>query len=208
MSSSLPSALPADPDPAALVKQDGRKQRSEASRARIVAAMLDLVQAGNTFPAAEDVAQRAGVGLRTVFRQFRDMEGLMAEMVEATRQEFTDAFTTPLIATTWPDRLRELSERLIRIYDHRLPMRRAGIARRYQSAAIAAGIQELNDATRSFLKAELPPSLYRDPLIVERMLLILSFDSWMRLRDDQNLTSRLAARIVHTTLTELMAEKP
>ena len=42
--------------------------------------MLELVREGRIAPTAEEVAQRASVGLRTVFRRFKDMESLYAEM--------------------------------------------------------------------------------------------------------------------------------
>ena len=61
---------------------DGRRLRSEASRGRIVAAMIAIVreQGGAGLPPAELVADRAGVGLRTVFRLFEDMDGVYRAM--------------------------------------------------------------------------------------------------------------------------------
>lgn len=58
--------------------KDGRRRRSAQSRDRIVEALLDLVAGVVVTPSAEAVAARAGVGLRTVFRHFRDMESLSA----------------------------------------------------------------------------------------------------------------------------------
>ena len=60
---------------------DGRRRRSLDSRARIVAAMLELVRLGNASPNAVEVAARAGVGLRSVFRHFKDMESLYVEIM-------------------------------------------------------------------------------------------------------------------------------
>ena len=59
---------------------DGRRRRSQRSRDRIVTAMIDLVEAGAITPSAEEVAARAEVGLRSVFRHFRDMESLYREI--------------------------------------------------------------------------------------------------------------------------------
>ena len=47
---------------------DGRIQRSERSRETIVQAMLDLIGEGTLSPTAQQVAVRADVGVRTVFR--------------------------------------------------------------------------------------------------------------------------------------------
>jgi len=59
---------------------DGRRRRSADSRARIVAAMLELTRESALVPGAEQVALRAGVGLRTVFRHFQDMDSLYSEI--------------------------------------------------------------------------------------------------------------------------------
>ena len=54
---------------------DGRVLRGARTRERIVDAVFELVSEGTVRPTAEEVASRAGVGIRTVFRHFDDMEG-------------------------------------------------------------------------------------------------------------------------------------
>ena len=53
---------------------DGRRQRSRASRAKIIKAFMELMKSGDPSPSAARVAERAGVGLRSVFRHFDDMD--------------------------------------------------------------------------------------------------------------------------------------
>ena len=53
--------------------RDGRVLRGARNHALIVQAIYDLVRAGNVAPTAEEVAARAGVGVRTIFRQFKDL---------------------------------------------------------------------------------------------------------------------------------------
>ena len=55
---------------------DGRRLRSERSRQAIIDAMLKLVEEGVLVPTAQQVSERAGVGIRSVFRHFSDMESL------------------------------------------------------------------------------------------------------------------------------------
>ena len=59
---------------------DGRALRSERSREAIAAALFELVGEGNLEPTAQQVADRAHVGIRTVFRHFSDMEALYATL--------------------------------------------------------------------------------------------------------------------------------
>ena len=60
-----------DPDVAAK-KPDGRLLRSERSRQQIIDATQELVNEGVLVPTAQIVADRAEVGIRTVFRHFAD----------------------------------------------------------------------------------------------------------------------------------------
>ena len=57
--------------------QDGRNLRSIKSKQMIVDALIKLVKEGNFEPTAQKVADESGVGIRTVFRQFDDMENLL-----------------------------------------------------------------------------------------------------------------------------------
>lgn len=54
--------------------------RSIATRQKIVDAFTGLVVEGQLTPTAEQVARRADVGLRTVFRHFDDMDALYREI--------------------------------------------------------------------------------------------------------------------------------
>ncbi len=71
---------------------DGRRQRSDASRRKIALAMLDLLREGEADPSADLVAERAGVGRRTVFRLFSDMEGVFREMHAIMASRLTPEF--------------------------------------------------------------------------------------------------------------------
>ena len=55
---------------------DGRRQRSERSQTAIIAAALALMEEGTLVPTAQQVADRAGVGIRSFFRHFADMDSL------------------------------------------------------------------------------------------------------------------------------------
>ena len=87
---------------------DGRRRRSLDSRARIVEAMLELARQTGSAPSAEQVAQRAGVGLRTVFRHFQDMESLYSEMVGPIEVELRAWAQRPFKGETWRERVMEL----------------------------------------------------------------------------------------------------
>jgi AcrR family transcriptional regulator len=166
---------------------DGRHRRSLSSRARIIQATQALVLEGNPDPRAEDVAARAGVGLRTVFRLFRDMESVCAEMLVPQRQAFVECFTVPFAAPEGAGRVRELFTRLAALYEARAPLRRAAISRRYTSPSLAAAMAELDAAITAFIDAQVAPEGPGHAFRRTMLNLLMSYDTWLRLRDSQAL---------------------
>jgi AcrR family transcriptional regulator len=53
---------------------DGRRARSERSKQAIIEASLALMEEGYLIPTAQQISNRAGVGMRSFFRHFEDME--------------------------------------------------------------------------------------------------------------------------------------
>ena len=58
---------------------DGRLLRGARTRNAIVQSYIELLGSGERAPNAEQIARHAGVGIRTVYNQFRDLEGVRAE---------------------------------------------------------------------------------------------------------------------------------
>lgn len=61
---------------------DGRILRSQKSQSVILTALIKLINTGNYYPTAEEVAKESGIAIRTVFRQFDDMESLLIKVDE------------------------------------------------------------------------------------------------------------------------------
>jgi len=175
---------------------DGRRRRSLDSRARIVAAMLELIRAGHTAPGAEQVAERAGVGLRTVFRHFKDMASLYREMSRVIEDELQDVADRPFRGRTWRERILELVERRAVGFEKIAPFKRASDVQRLGARLPAADQRRLNAALRGILERELPPEVAADAVKVEALDLLLSFESWDRLRSEQGLSSRRARAVL------------
>ena len=171
---------------------DGRRRRSLDSRARIVAALLELIHSGDLAPSAEAVALRAGVGLRTVFRHFKDMESLYGEMAQAIEAELRTVVDAPFQSEPGLERLLELVQRRSAVFEKITPYKRASDIHRHQSAFLAASHARLVTLARDILRRELPADLVRDQLKFEALDMLLSYEVWSRLRRDQGLTARRA----------------
>ena len=175
---------------------DGRRRRSQDSRARIVAAMLELVQAGDVDPGAERVAAHAQVGLRTVFRHFNDMDSLYREMSTAIEGELERVVSPPLLGDTWKERLSDLIGRRAVAFEKIGPYKRASNVHRHASPPLEAGHARLVEQSRLRLKAILPPEISGEPMTLEALDLLLSFEAWSRLRQEQGLTANQAKAVV------------
>lgn len=183
---------------------DGRRKRSEDSRARIVAAMLELVQAGEMAPGAEQVAAHAGVGLRTVFRHFNDMDSLYREMSAAMEAEIMEVVAKPLKGETWREMLNDMIARRAAAFEKMAPYQRAAAVHRHRSSYLAAGHDQFTATCRAFLVAILPEDVASQPGLLESLDLMLSFETWSRLRREQNLTARRARAVVEEIVQKLI----
>src|SRR3546814_14246098 len=89
---------------------DGRRERGRSSHRRIVEAMMELIAQGDLSPSAARVAEEAGIGLRTVFRPFDDMDALYAEITATITEEVMPTVMAPYPYQTWQGKIRELVE--------------------------------------------------------------------------------------------------
>ncbi|GGD98326.1 transcriptional regulator [Polymorphobacter glacialis] len=185
---------------------DGRRRRSEVSRDRIVAAMLALVEEGAISPSAEDVAVRARVGLRSVFRHFSDMDNLYAEMTLRLAQGYETALA-PFESSDWRGRLVEATERRTAIFERLLPFKRAADAHRHESPAIQSHHEGITLMLRTRLLALMPPHLENNTIVFESLDLLLSIDTWARLRFEQALTPEIARDVITAQIGLLIKEQ-
>ena len=186
------------------VRVDGRIIRRRNNRRRIVAAMLELVRAGAISPVAEEVAERAGVGLRTVFRHFDDMDSLYREMAEAMRNELQRIVAAPLMSRDWKGRLDEIVDRRARLFERAMPFKNAADVHRHRSAFLRKDYEMMRSAERAALEAALPAALRNDKRFFEALDQALSFSTWQHLRRDQNLTQARARETIEYAMRALV----
>ncbi len=184
---------------------DGRRRRGQDNRASIVSALLELVAAGDVSPSAEQVAARAQVGLRTVFRHFKDMDSLYAEMSAAISAKFLAVVDQPFAATDWRGRVIELVGRRAGVFETIAPYRRATEAFRHRSAFLDAGALAMAGTLREILKRELPAEVASDDIRLETLDLLLSYETWSRLRREQGLSPARAQGVLEGAVAALIA---
>src|SRR5438105_5049795 len=123
-------------EPPSAIPRDGRRARRHRSRDLAVDALLDLLTEGVTRPTAQQVAERSGVSLRSIFRIFDDVDTLHTEaaarQLERTRHLFVEVPATGTTAA----RITTVVELHDRLFRSVAPVRRAAIRAAPESAAL------------------------------------------------------------------------
>lgn len=183
---------------------DGRKQRSERSRLAIVDAMLDLIMGGKMEPSAAEIAERAGVSARTVFRHFEEMDSLYSEMTERMEAEIMPIVQQPFTAEDWRGQLGELLDRRAMIYERIMPLKIAASIRRFGSDYLMINYQRFLHLERVGLENVLPDDRRRNAVLLSAIEMCAGFQTWRRLRQDQSLTTDQARDVVRLTISKLL----
>ena len=90
-------------------KLDGRLERSKKSRDLIIKAMRDLIDEGILSPTAQQVAQTAQVGIRTVFRHANDMETLFKFITKTNAEKRSKHFLKAVTNGNLEERIEKLA---------------------------------------------------------------------------------------------------
>jgi AcrR family transcriptional regulator len=185
---------------------DGRVRRGERSGQAIVRALVGLVGEGILTPTAQQVAARAGVAIRTVFRRFSDMESLFAEMSARVQGE-----ALPLLLGGRPngdlrERARALVEQRAAFFERIASYKRAASLKRWGSPFLRDNHARLVRGLRADLMRWLPELRSASEDVVHALDLATSFEAWDRLRTEQRLGRERAQAVVERTALALVAE--
>ena len=195
----------AEPDAVAI---DGRHHRSIKTRQVIVTAFIDLIGRGHPSPTAEQIATHAQVGLRTVFRHFDDMETLYREITQRLDELMMPLVNKHLKATLWSDRLVESIERRCDIFDRLAPYHIAAQLHMHDSEYILQQVNRRVKIEKDILAWLLPAAYVEDRVFFEGLSMLVSLETWMRLRSLQGLSPSKAKAVVLMTVQSLMASHP
>lgn len=103
------------PEPAPPI--DRRRLRAEQGRERVVGALLEFFDEGESQPGAARIAERAGVSERSVFRYFDDLDALAAEAVERQIERMRHVYAAPDSSGPLAVRVDALVDARLRLHD-------------------------------------------------------------------------------------------
>jgi AcrR family transcriptional regulator len=184
---------------------DGRIDRSIATRKLIVQALTVLVYEGHLAPTAQQVAKRAGIGLRTVFRHFEDMDSLYREISTNLDALMQPVLHLKLNAPTWQERLVESIDHRADLFDRMAAMHVAAQVHRHESAYLAGNLMDTARLQRELLVRLLPQEMAQNALLIDALDALMSIEVWIRLRREQGLASAQARDVLRMSVRALLA---
>ncbi len=185
---------------------DGRRLRSERSRLAIIEAALALQEEGVLVPTAQQISERAGVGIRSFFRHFEDMESLFEAADEAIRDSYEALFVGGDRGGTLDERIEHAVERHADAYESVGNIVLGTQAQLWRYDVLRKNYARAQRGLRKDLDDWLPElqSLPRDQR--EAVDAIASFEMWHRLRYHQGLAKKASAEIITSLLQGLIRE--
>lgn len=188
---------------------DGRVRRGERSRDAIVAALFDLIGSGVPKPTAQQVADRAGVGIRSVFRHFTEMDSLYAAMDARLEGEAARLLAVRAERTgTLDERARALVRQRVALFERVAPYKRSANLQRWRSPFL----QERHERMQRVLRADLLqwlPELESAPAeLLDGIDLVTCFEAWDILRGDRGLAQKTATAVVESLVVARLRDLP
>jgi AcrR family transcriptional regulator len=183
---------------------DGRRQRTERSRAAIIAASLSLIEEAILVPTAQQISNRAEVGIRTFFRHFDDMNTLFEAVDNSIRDEHEAFVIGGDRNGTLEDRIDHAIERHLNAYEKVTNIVLSAAAQRWRSDVLRKNYARYQRDLRKNLDNWLPEIKDLPKSTREAIDTIASFEMWNRLREHQGLCRPQSQEIVSSILKALI----
>ncbi len=188
-------------------RPDGRVMRSARSREAITTAFYELVGEGNPEPTAQEVSERAGVGIRTVFRLFSDMDALYATLQERILLGVLPLVQElPAVGADLDARVAALVANRAAVFEKIAPYMRATTQLRFRSRFLTAHYRDAAEQFKARLLQRFPELRKAPRDVVDALEQATSFEAWDRLRRDQGLSRPRAKAAMQRAVRALLRE--
>ena len=179
----------------------------------MLAAVIELFEQGVPKPTARQIAARAGVALRTVYRHFDDLDTVFAEAVDVYRRRL-EPFLSPIDPSLpLTSRVEVLAAQRRAVWESASPIHRAGRLVRHEQPFVAASMEQSRRKARAQVEQVFAEELAAgsDPLdldLIEQLEAATSWTTWDMLRTEQGLDAATAERLVGRMLEAAFFSAP
>jgi AcrR family transcriptional regulator len=185
---------------------DGRQERDDRTREAIVDAVLSQLAEAGPDPSPREVAQRAGVSLRTVFEHFEDVDTFYAAVAQRQVERLWSQLE-PLPAPTEPldARVDAVVRQRAELFEKILPVRHAAAGVDSTSPALLRGLARSDAFLRRQIAETFAVELAGDVDRIDAADFATSWDAWEGLRQASRRSVASASRIMRTLLLAVLA---
>jgi len=186
------------------LKVDGRKARAVKTRERILAALVELIDAGNPAPTAAQIAHRAKVAVRSIAQHFRTREQLLLATAETHLGRVTGV-VLPDPASPLPERLERFVQQRADMLERSASMRHAALMGASGSKAVTVALEKVAEQRRQDLRDVFKPELMAAPKwATSAAEAVTSGAFWDELRRDQKLPRAAALEAMREALNRML----
>ena len=190
---------------------DGRSARAARTRDAVVEALLSLLDDGNYRPTARQVAERAGVSLRSVYVHFDDLEDLFTAAAHNHFERVRDLVQSIPGDGPLEGRLDAFVRQRARIHEASANVRRAAVLQEPFSPALVEVLSLARKLSRAEIELVFAPELGRhDDAGRERLAMelevISNASTWEVLRLQHDLSAEAARDTVARMLRAFLRD--
>ena len=186
---------------------DGRRQRSERSQVAIVEAALMLISEEKQVPTAQQIADRAGVSIRSFFRHFADMDALFLAADDMLLESYEALFGVEDRSGSLDDRIARSVDLYFNAFDKLRQIILCTQALAWRFPALQARYAYHQKRLRNELELWLPEVATSLRTQREAVHAVASFEMWHRLREHQRLSQKSCHEIIRGLVTDLLATR-
>lgn len=193
------------PQTEATERVDGRNLRREQNRETVLETLSAMFREGVYQPTVNEVAARAGVSLRSLFRYFDDVDDLSHAAIERELHLASPLFDIACDpALPLAVRVRRTVEARVRLFEAVAPAARAARAFASKNPVVAERVTETRRQLRGHLKTTFAAEIERRPELLPALDVLCSFESYDLMRRDQRLSRARALEVLVVAFTALL----
>ncbi|MGZ4713724.1 MAG: TetR/AcrR family transcriptional regulator [Acidimicrobiia bacterium] len=185
---------------------DGRSARAQRTRDSVVNAVLELAGGGNLRPTAREIADAAGISVRSVYVHFDDLDDLFRAAADRHFEQIATLLTPVDAALPVAERVEAAADQRVQINERFGAVRRAAEAWAPQSAALAEVLRQgravARHATERLFGPELTGRADHD-VALSAVTVLLGAEAWDSLRS-QGLSVAAAREVVIHAVNRLL----
>lgn len=184
---------------------DRRVLRGQRNRAALVDAVIDLIEEGELTPTAGQIAERAGVALRSIYHHFDDLDGLTRAVADEQLIRLADVLQPIPTDAPFDERLSVFVTQRAELMERGMAVYRASLLAVQRNPAVAGRMELTNRFLREELAQTFAKELKERPgWVLEALDVLTSYDGWIRLRLGQGLSVLRARRLLAGAVPALL----